>query len=89
MKYKGILIEQTPTEKFPNLVTLTKTVKKASKINGKKFISTEKAMEYIDDYLGVVVSTLLTEERLEKQEAKKAQRELMKLNGLNFITTNS
>lgn len=85
-KYKGITIENTPSEKYPNLVTITKTVKKGSKIQGKRFLTLDHAMKYVDDYLGVVVSTLLTEERLEKQEEKVARKELMKLNGIQFLT---
>lgn len=85
IKYKGITIENTPTDKYPQLVTITKTIKKGTKIQGKKFITLEKAQQYVDDYLGVVVSTLLTEERLEKQEQKVARKELMKLNGLQFL----
>jgi len=83
-KYKGITITPTPTEKFPNLVTFTKTVKKAKEVEGKKFISLEKAMEYIDD-LELHLWEMTTTLRLEKQESKKAQRELMKLNGMAFV----
>lgn len=85
-KYKGITIQNTPTEKFPNLVTFTKTVKKAKSVEGKKFLTLEKAMEYIDN-LELELWEMKTTLRLEKQEAKKAQRELLKLNGLHLITS--
>jgi len=85
-KYKGITITNTPTEKFPQLVTFTKTVKKAKSVEGKKFLTLEKAMEYIDK-LELELWEMSTTLRLEKQEAKKAQRELMKLNGLHLITS--
>ena len=85
-KYKGITITNTPTEKFPQLVTFTKTVKKAKSVEGKKFLNIEKAMKFIDD-LELHLWEIKTTIRLEKQEAKKAQRELLKLNGLHLITS--
>ena len=85
-KYKGITIEETPTEKFPQLVTFTKTVKKANSVLNKKFLTLEKAKEYIDN-LELHLWEMKTTLRLEKQEAKKAQRELLKLNGLHLITS--
>jgi len=85
-KYKGITITNTPTAKFPQLVTFTKTVKKAKSVEGKKFLTLEKAMEYIDK-LELELWEMSTTLRLEKQEAKKAERELMKLNGLHLITS--
>jgi len=84
MKYKGITITNTPSEKFPQLVTFTKTVKKAKEVEGKKFLNLEKAMKYIDD-LELHLWEMKTTLRLEKQEAKKAKRELMKLNGMQLI----
>ena len=86
MKYKGIVIENTPTEKFQELVTFTKTVKKAKSVEGKKFLNLEKAIKYIDD-LELHLWEMKTQLRIEKQEAKKAQRELMKLNGLHLMTS--
>lgn len=86
MKYKGIQIQETPTEKFPNLVTLVKAVKKAKSVEGKKFLDIDKAMQYIDK-LELQLWEVQTQSRLEKQEAKKAQRELLKLNGLHLITS--
>ena len=85
-KYKGITITNTPTEKFPQLVTFTKTVKKAQMVEGKKFLDLEKAMKYIDD-LELHLWEMKTTLRLEKQEKKKAERELLKLNGLHLMTS--
>ena len=48
IKYQGCVIEETPTEKFPNLVQITKTTKRLKSINGKKFINMEKAKSSID-----------------------------------------
>jgi hypothetical protein len=84
MKYKGIVIENTPTEKFTELVTFTKAVKKANTVIGKKFLNLEKAIKYIDD-LELHLWEMKTQLRIEKQEAKKAQRELLKLNGVQFL----
>lgn len=85
-KYKGITITNTPTDKFPQLVTFTKTVKKAKSVEGKKFIDIDKAIEFIDG-LELHLWERQTQLRLERQEAKKAQRELLKLNGLHLITS--
>lgn len=86
-KYKGITITNTPSEKFKELVTITKTVKKAQSEVGKKFISMEKAKQYIDN-LELHLWEMKTKMRLEKQEAKKAERELLKLNGIQFLKSN-
>ena len=84
MKYKGITITNTPSDKFPQLVTFTKTVKKAKEVEGKKFLNLEKAVKYIDE-LELHLWEMKTTLRLEKQEARKAQRELMKLNGVQML----
>ena len=86
MKYKGITITNTPSDKFPTLVTFTKTVKKAKEVEGKKFLNLEKAMKYIDD-LELHLWEMKTQLRIEKQEKKKAERELLKLNGIKFLNT--
>lgn len=83
-KYKGIEITDTPSEKYPNLVTLTKTVKKAKSEEGKKFLTLEHALKYIDN-LELHLWERMTQVRLEKQEAKRAEKELMKLNGLQLL----
>jgi len=83
-KYKGIEITNTPTEKYPNLVTFTKTVKKATSVLNKQFLTIEHALKYIDN-LELHLWERQTQLRLERQEAKKAERELLKLNGLNML----
>jgi len=83
-KYKGITITATPTEKFPQLVTFTKTVKKASEVLNKQFLTLDHALKYIDN-LELHLWERQTQLRLERQEKKKAERELMKLNGVQFL----
>ena len=85
-KYKGITITNTPTENFPQLVTFTKTVKKAKSVEGKKFITLEKAMKFIDE-LELHLWERQTQLRIERQEKKKAERELLKLNGIHFLSS--
>ena len=85
-KYKGITITNTPTEKYPQLVTFTKTVKKAKEVEGKKFLTLEHATKFIDG-LELHLWERQTQLRIERQEAKKAERELLKLNGLHLITS--
>ena len=83
-KYKGIHIENTPSEKYPQLVTLTKGVKKAKSIIGKKFLTLEHATKFMDEF-EVAISYVKTELSLEKREAKVAQKELLKLNGIQLL----
>ena len=83
-KYKGITITNTPTEKFPNLVTFTKTVKKAQSELNKKFLNLEKAKEYIDN-LELHLWELKTQMRIQKNEARIAKKELLKLNGMQLL----
>ena len=83
-KYKGIQITPTPTEKFPQLVTLTKTVKKAKEVEGKKFLTLPHAIKFIDS-LELHLWERMTQMRLEKQEAKVAKKELLKLNGFQLL----
>ena len=85
-KYKGIEITNTPSEKFPNLVTLTKTIKKAKSVEGKKFLTLEHATKFIDG-LELHLWERMTQLRLEKQEAKIAKKELLKLNGIQLLTS--
>lgn len=84
-KYKGVTITPTPSEKFTELVTLTKAVKKAQSEVGKKFLNMEKAMQYIDN-LELHLWERKTQLRLEKQEARIAKKELLKLNGIQLLT---
>jgi hypothetical protein len=51
MKYKNIIIEATPTETFPTLVTMTKTPKNKNMFLGKRYITLEKAILAVDTYL--------------------------------------
>lgn len=51
VKYKNILIESTPTEAFPTLVTMTKTPKNKKEFLGRKYITLEKAILAVDTYL--------------------------------------
>ena len=83
-KYKGIEITNTPSEKYPQLVTLTKTVKKAKSEEGKKFLTLDHAIKYIDK-LELHLWERMTQVRLQKQEAKIAQKELLKLNGIQLL----
>lgn len=85
-KYKGIHIQNTPTEKYPQLVTLVKTVKKAKEVEGKKFLTFEHATKFIDG-LELHLWERQTQLRIERQERKKAERELLKLNGIHFLRT--
>lgn len=50
-KYKNIIIESTPTESFPELVTLTKTPKNKKMFLGRKYITLNKAIAAIDTYI--------------------------------------
>ena len=50
-KYKNIIIESTPTEAFPELVTLTKTPKNKKAFLGRKYINLTKAITAIDTYI--------------------------------------
>jgi hypothetical protein len=83
-KHKGIEITNTPSDKYPNLVTLTKTVKKAQSVLNKQFLTLEHALKYIDN-LELHLWERQTQLRLEKQERTRAERELLKLNGLNML----
>jgi len=50
-KYKNIIIESTPSEAFPELVTLTKTPKNKKIFLGRKYINLNKAITAIDTYI--------------------------------------
>jgi hypothetical protein len=50
-KYKNIIIESTPSEAFPELVTLTKTPKNKKAFLGRKYINLNKAITAIDTYI--------------------------------------
>ena len=72
-KYKNVLIENTPTEKFPTLVTITKTPKNKVEFLHKKYISRDKAVIAIDAYIA---------ETLIEKGGKKVKEELEELFGL-------
>lgn len=73
-KYKNIIIEETPTEKFPTLVTMTKTPKNKSELLGKKFISLNKAILAVDTYIA---------ENLIEKGSSLVKKELESLYGLS------
>ena len=72
MKYRGVTFESTPTEKFPDMVTVVKTIKKFSELMNKKFISEHKIMSTIDGILSDIL--------IEKTK-KKTERDLVQING--------
>lgn len=77
-KYKGVTIQETPSQKYPKLVTLIKTQKKLKSIEGKMFLTIEKAQQYIDK-IELELWEQMTSTRLEKNEKKVAKKELLKL----------
>lgn len=83
IKHKGVVIEETPSEKFPHMVTLTKCIKKMKPMEGKRFLDIDKAIEYINE-MELVVWEEMTRRRLERTEEKRAVKELMKINGFQL-----
>jgi hypothetical protein len=73
-KYKNIIIESTPTEAFPELVTLTKTPKNKKIFLGRKYINLTKAITAIDTYIA---------EELISKGGTKVKEELTELFGIN------
>ena len=47
-KHRNCIIELTPTEQFPDMVTITKTPKLRGHFQGKRYISLEKAHTQIE-----------------------------------------
>lgn len=47
-KHRNCIIESTPTEAFPDMVTITKTPKLRGGFQGKRYISLEKAFLQIE-----------------------------------------
>ena len=72
-KYKNIIIEYTPTDNFPELVTLTKTPKNKSTFMGRKYINISKAMTAIDTFVA---------EELIARGGSKVKEELVELLGI-------
>jgi hypothetical protein len=73
-KYKNIIIESTPTESFPELVTLTKTPKNKKAFLGRKYINLNKAITAIDTYIA---------EELINRGSTKVREELTELFGVS------
>ena len=76
MKYKNILIEATPTETFPTLVTMTKTPKNKNMFLGKKYITLEKAILAVDSYLAEELINRGTKKDAETMREAQAFKEL-------------
>ena len=76
MKYKNILIESTPTESFPTLVTMTKTPKNKNQFLGKKYITLEKAILAVDTYLAEQLINRGTKKDAETMREAQAFKEL-------------
>ncbi len=47
-KHRNCIIEKTPNDKFPDMVTITKTPKLRSDFQGKRYINLEKAFLQIE-----------------------------------------
>jgi len=76
MKYKNIIIEATPTETFPTLVTMTKTPKNKNMFLGKKYITLEKAILAVDSYLAEELINRGTKKDAETMREAQAFKEL-------------
>ena len=72
-KYKNIVIENTPTDTFPELVTLVKTPKNKSTFMGRKYINITKAITAIDSFIA---------EELIARGGSKVKEELVELFGV-------
>ena len=66
-KHKNCIIQNTPSEKFPEMVTITKTPKVRVVLEGRRYITLEKAFLAIE---------LLESERLISSKEKYVQSEL-------------
>ena len=47
-KHRNCIIESTPTEQFPNMVTITKTPKLRAAFEGRRYLNLEKAFLQIE-----------------------------------------
>jgi len=47
-KHRNCIIESTPTEQFPNMVTITKTPKLRQAFEGRRYLNLEKAFLQIE-----------------------------------------
>jgi hypothetical protein len=75
-KYKNIIIESTPTESFPTLVTMTKTPKNKKEFLGRKYITLEKAILAVDTYLAEQLINRGTKKEAETLREAQAFKEL-------------
>lgn len=75
-KYKNIIIESTPSETFPTLVTMTKTPKNKKQFLGKKYITLEKAILAVDAYLAEELINRGTKRDVETLREAQAFKEL-------------
>ena len=75
-KYKNIIIESTPSETFPTLVTMTKTPKNKKQFLGKKYITLEKAILAVDAYLAEELINRGTKKDVETLREAQAFKEL-------------
>ena len=66
-KHKNCIIENSPSEQFPDMVTITKTPKVRVILEGRRYITLEKAFKAIE---------LLESERLISSKEKYVQSEL-------------
>lgn len=73
-KYKNIIILPTPSEQFPDMVTLTKTPKNKAYFLNRKYINVTKAINAIDTYIA---------EELINRGGKNVKEELMAVFGLD------
>lgn len=65
MKYKGVTFELTPTEKFPQMVSVVKTTKKVKELRNKRFLDELKLVHAVD--------ALEAEQFIEKTKIKSYQ----------------
>ena len=49
-KHRNCIIELTPTEQFPDMVTITKTPKLRGDFQGKRYITLEKCILAIEEF---------------------------------------
>ena len=69
-KHKNCIIQNTPSEKFPQMVTITKTPKVRVVLEGRRYITLEKAFLAIE---------LLESERLISSKEKYVKSELSEI----------
>lgn len=70
VKYNQAHITNTPTEKYPTMVTITKTIKRLKGIEGRRFITLKHAQQAVDIERG---------EMIIERGAKKVKKELQSI----------